>query len=502
MFPSFLLWAQTAKPITPVDSSRLQSALQWMFVWGEPAVTVPGIWGGVITWCKVLGLITLLSWLLSKLVGGSRSAPVKRNRILDFAALGAVAVLFGCVFLQVMEQTGKRNFRIGGISTIQVLAIASFALIAIWIEARLWLGLARRGGRSDLTLLGALHLAMAVGIGSAYALSKNDARFATLDLSVGVRMGATFMGLVVLAWIVAGLLGRGRRDPVPAALCDRLAVLGRVVPGGCGPPWVVLVVFGVILAFFDWFVTSGTAEMGRSYIGSLMFLSAILDDAHDHHPRADQPAQRHPPADDLHRRLQARPPPRTRLGADARLHGARHGPAPRLRRDQPGVSRPEHRRRHQPGPGRRREVPQGRPGRLRPPGRRAGRAASDQDVGPALPVKGSLVFIDSKNKQVTKGIDVGSEMEFRSHIEGGTPSKAIWQFGMVRDPYDPKHIIDRKIPVDSLLKDGDDREAPGRDRPARAGVCRVILRRHLEGGRIGIVDRPGTRYRSSRSRRS
>ncbi len=31
------------------------------------------------------------------------------------------------------------------------------------------------------------------------------------------------------------------------------------------------------------------------------------------------------------------------------------------------------------------------------------------------------------------------------------PASAIWQYGVLRDPYDPQLILDRRIPVDRLL---------------------------------------------------
>jgi len=72
-----------------------------------------------------------------------------------------------------------------------------------------------------------------------------------------------------------------------------------------------------------------------------------------------------------------------------------------------------------------------------------------------LPVKGSLTFVDSRGTPQIKGIDVGQELEFRSHIEGATEAAAIWTFGAsVSDPLDPKLRLNRQIPVESLLKPG------------------------------------------------
>ncbi len=49
-----------------------------------------------------------------------------------------------------------------------------------------------------------------------------------------------------------------------------------------------------------------------------------------------------------------------------------------------------------------------------------------------VPIKGSLSFLDSHGVHKAVGIDVGAEQpmkEPRSHIEGATPSTAIWRFG-------------------------------------------------------------------------
>ena len=58
-----------------------------------------------------------------------------------------------------------------------------------------------------------------------------------------------------------------------------------------------------------------------------------------------------------------------------------------------------------------------------------------------VPIKGSLSFLDSRGTPHAVGIDVGAEQgsmrEPRSHIEGATPSTAIWSYGIVPDPFTP-----------------------------------------------------------------
>ncbi len=77
------------------------------------------------------------------------------------------------------------------------------------------------------------------------------------------------------------------------------------------------------------------------------------------------------------------------------------------------------------------------------------------------PIKGSLSFLDSRGMPHAMGIDVGQDVstrEPRSHIEGATPSAAIWSFGRVPDPFTPPgrqpRILNRSIPVDQFLARG------------------------------------------------
>jgi ABC-type transport system involved in multi-copper enzyme maturation permease subunit len=80
-----------------------------------------------------------------------------------------------------------------------------------------------------------------------------------------------------------------------------------------------------------------------------------------------------------------------------------------------------------------------------------------------VPVVGSLSFLDSRGTPHAMGIDVGQDQnmkEPRSHIEGATPSAAIWSFGVVPDPFmppapnRPARLLDRRIPVEEFLRPG------------------------------------------------
>jgi ABC-type transport system involved in multi-copper enzyme maturation permease subunit len=77
------------------------------------------------------------------------------------------------------------------------------------------------------------------------------------------------------------------------------------------------------------------------------------------------------------------------------------------------------------------------------------------------PIKGSLSFLDSRGVPHAMGIDVGQDVsarEPRSHIEGATPSAAIWSFGRVPDPFTPPgrqpRILNKVIPADRFLTRG------------------------------------------------
>ncbi|HEU5115300.1 MAG TPA: hypothetical protein VFT74_01345, partial [Isosphaeraceae bacterium] len=71
-----------------------------------------------------------------------------------------------------------------------------------------------------------------------------------------------------------------------------------------------------------------------------------------------------------------------------------------------------------------------------------------------VPEYGSLIFVDSKGNERITGIDVGMEQTRRSHIEGATPSKATWRYGVYQNPMNPAAQVDTRLDVDSLLEPG------------------------------------------------
>jgi hypothetical protein len=455
VIPLPFLWAQ-APPL-----SAGQSLLRWVLVFGEPSVTINGPLGGVLTWAKVVGLFCLLGWIGSRLIAAYKSAAMPRNRPLDIAALIALAGGFLCALLQVLDQTGRLKLgKFAGFSAIEALSIVFAGMLVVWVEYRLWTGLRRLGNRGDLALLAAMHVALLLGIGSAVAFKNTDPDlYRQIGWTEGLRIGATYMGLTVLVWVVLSMIDelisiRPRRL-YSIAWQAWIESFRRM-----GAPWVVLVVFAVILLFFDWFVSSRTAEMGRSYVGSLMFLAAVLmmlmvailspislpNDIRQQtiYTIVSKPVRR---LELIWGRLIGYMALVTVLlaifGAVSIVYLERNIGG-EIRKAQADAERME--RQNKPETARllREKVEQ-----------------LQTRMSARLPVRGSLSFIDSKGLPRRKGIDVGQEMQFRSHIEGATPSKAIWQFGEgLEDPSDDRkplgqrRRINRIISVDDFLEPG------------------------------------------------
>jgi hypothetical protein len=451
-----MLWAQT-----PSLSEYFKTVvLRWLLVFGEPSITENHWYGGPITWAKVVGLFSLLGWVASRLIAASKAPGQPRAKALDLAALSALGGAFLCALLQVLVQTGRLKLgKAGPINLIDALALICGAVLFLWVEFRLWTGLRRLGHRGDLVLLGAMHVALVAGVAVTLALrAVEPERFGQVRWTEGLRIGATYMGLVVLVWVFASVAGeilaiRPRRLYAIAwqAWIESFRRMGA--------PWVVLVIFGLILLFFDWFVSSRTAEMGRSYVGSLMFLAAILmmlmimilapislpNDIRQQtiYTVVSKPVRR---LELIWGRMIGYMALVTLLLAifggvslaylDRNIGGE-------IQRTEAAAEKAEK---------------QARPDAARQLREQANQLRTRMSA--RVPVKGSLIFFDSKGIQRQKGIDVGSEMEFRSHVEGASPSKAVWRFGVVDDPLDfrlpePKRrLIDRRIPVEDLLQPG------------------------------------------------
>ncbi len=289
-FLSFFLAAQPPDTGMPVWLSNL---LQWIYFFGEPLYTaqVQGIGtmllAGLITWAKVVSLFCLLGWTLSWLSTALKERQAARGDWLDIAALAAIALGVATVLLRVMETTKRIDiYKIAGIYSVNLMAGIAGVVLFLWIERAIWASVRRLGRPSELLVLLGVHVTLVLGVVVGFLLRyrTNHLLAATTNppmtivegLEIGLRIGATFMGYVVLFRVLLQLLVeivsiRGRRIFAIA----RLTVIES--NRRMWAPWVVITVFLVVLAFTHWFLQPPRpAEVGRQYVGTLSFLCSLL----------------------------------------------------------------------------------------------------------------------------------------------------------------------------------------------------------------------------------
>ncbi len=438
-------------------------AVKWLFVFGEPGVSIPGVAGGLITWVKVISLFALLAWVLSWVLSTYRTRVKARADWLDLAAAVALLGCVGSVVLNVLQSTGRIDpATIRKVSVSTWIAIACGSVILLWTERSLWTSIRRLGRWSDALVAVGIHLAVGLGILVAYVIlgaqsaapGSNVAGSVPLGVGIasGARLGATYMGFVVLANVVAMLL--------PELFAIRLRRLFAIAQLSViestrkmWAPWVVIVIFLVILAFTHWFLpVQRPAELGRIYVGTLSLLCMLLltvmvtvlsplslpqdIQAQTIYTVVTKPVRR---LELIWGRMIGY---MTIVSALVLIFGLVS--LIYLRRNIGGaIDRTENAAE---------AVRKTDPDRARFLDDQAEQLRTRMSA--RVPVKGSLTFIDSRGTPQIKGIDVGQELEYRSHVEGGTPSAAIWHYGVVPDPFDPKIALDRRIPVASLLAPG------------------------------------------------
>ena len=273
----------------------------------------------------------------------------------------------------------------------------------------------------------------------------------------GLRLAATYMGFVVLAkvlWmLIPELLAIRPRRLIAVAQLSIVESTRKM-----WAPWVVIVIFAVILAFTHWFLPASTqrqAEMGRLFVGTLSLLCMLLltimvtvlaplslpqdIQAQTIYTVVTKPVRR---LELIWGRMIGY---MTIVTALVLLFGV--GSLWYLSRN---VGRPIAQIEDQAD-------------QLRATDPDRAKFLTDQAeqlrsrMSARVPVKGSLTFLDSRGTPHIKGIDVGQELEFRSHIEGGTPSAAIWHYGVVPDPIDPKRDARPSHPGRQPAGSGDDR---------------------------------------------
>lgn len=444
-----LLARATPSPVPPW--------LQWLFVWGDPGFTDGRWFGAPITWMKVVGLFCLIGWILARVVSATRIRGILPYRRPGLAVLGTGLILglFSTV-IQVLDQTGRLKLGDpGGNSAGMIPGWVAVGLLVLWVEALLWSVTRKLGEAGDLLVLVGIHLALGLGIAVGYLIQKTGGVEPNwpLVLTSGARMGATYMGLVVLARVAALLLRE-----LFAVRFRRLYSIGWLTWTEAfrrmWAPWVVVIVFGVILAFTDWFLAPPRpAELGRLYVSTLALLSSMLltamvailvpislpNDIRQQtiYTVVSKPVRR---MELIWGRILGFMALVTLLllifggisliYLERNVGGTINAARAAARRAEAG----------------------GKETFARQYNEQADQLETRMSA--RVPIKGVLTFIDSKGNARRKGIDVGQELETRSFVEGASPSMAIWQYGVVPNPFDPERLLDRRIPVDRLLRRG------------------------------------------------
>lgn len=445
--------------------SWLTPTIQWLYVFGEPGVSTNDTFGGFITWLKVVGLFALIGWLLSWVIAAIRTRERAKVDAVDIAALVALGGCLLAIVLNVMQSTGQlRTLSVRGLSIPITIASACGAVILFWTERALWTSIRRIGSKSDTAVLGGIHLAVLLGLVvaallSGAASSTDGQSFGRISPATtvleGVRLGATYMGFVVLGKVLWLL--------IPEILAMRPRRLFAIAKQSVTEatrrmwaPWVVIVLFAVILAFTHWFLPASQqrpAELGRIYVGTLTLLCMLLLTvmvtvlAPLSLPQDIQMQTIYTVVSKPVRRLELILGRIVGYMTIVTLLTLVFGGISLLYLDR--------------NIGRTIDSIVNKSAQLEETDPDQARVLSEQAdqmrtrMSARLPVKGSLTFLDSRGTPQIKGIDVGQEQEFRSHIEGATEASATWTFGnSIPDPYDPKLRLNRPVPVDTLLKPG------------------------------------------------
>jgi len=468
-----LLWAQANAPNPPgaVISRAWFITLQWLFLWSDPDSTTKSLFGGFLTWLKVVSLLCLVCWVVCWVVIGLKEGVVGRGRWYDYFGVAALVLTPLAVMLRVLESVQRiQVYQILGVGVTTTVILLCLALYVIWAEVAIARTTRRFGRPLDRWVLVGVHVAL--GLGLAVGLFLQQRGFLALflppqarltwreGLTYGVRIGATYMGYVVFLRIALMLI------PEVVAIRSRrlysIALLSvRESNRRMWAPWVVITVFLLVLAFTHWFLQPPrAAEMGRLYVGTLSLLCSVLLTV-----MVTIMTPLSLPTDIQQQTIYtvvSKPVRRLELiwgrmigymalvtvlvlvfGAISLYYLSRTvGATISKTYDMAIKAKRENRMSDY-------KVLAEQAEQLR------------TRMQARVPVKGSLAFLDSRGTPHAMGIDVGSEQpmkEPRSHIEGGTMSMAIWSFGIVPDPFTPPNrpavFINRRIPLDEFLHAG------------------------------------------------
>ena len=466
-----LLWAQAGAgdPVAAEIPKWARNALLWLFLYGEPGFQTGGLLGGWLTWIKSISILCLVGWMGSWLVTAIKERYLARGGWYDYVALAAALAIPIVVLIRTLEAAKQiPAFAIASIPLPTLISLAVFVILALWIEIGLWRTIKRFGHSTDILVLFGIHLALALGVvvglfmqryGFLPLLTPNAKTTWTDGLVYGARLSATYMGYVILLRI----LGMFLRELV-AVRGRRLFSIARLSVFEANrkmwAPWVVLVIFGLVLAFTHWFLQPPrAAEMGRLFVGTLTLLCSLLLTA-----MVTILTPLSLPSDIQQQTIYtvvSKPVRRLELvwgrmigymalvtvliivfGAISLAYLARTVGIT-IRNTEAAAIKAQK---------------EDRPRDFAVLKEQADQLRSR--MAARVPVKGSLSFLDSRGTPHAMGIDVGMEQsmkEPRSHIEGATPATAIWSFGIVPDPFSPATrpvLLDRKISVSDFLRDG------------------------------------------------
>ena len=307
-----LLWAQTggAGPAVQNLPAWLRNALVWLFLYGDPRLSPGGLLGGWLTWIKAISLLCLVAWVGSWLVTAIKERYLARGGWLDFAALGALLLIPITMLIRTLQAAKQiPDLALGTLPVTTLFAYVILVVLTLWIEIGIWRTIRRFGRGTDILVLVGMHLALALGLAVGILVQQagilptyvpNQKATWSEGLIYGVGLGATYMGYVILLRIL-GLLGR----ELIAVRGRRLYAIAKLTIQEANrrmwAPWVVLAVFGLILAFTHWFLHPASCRRDGAAIrghADPALLAAVDSDGHAAHP-AFAP-HRHPESDDLH----------------------------------------------------------------------------------------------------------------------------------------------------------------------------------------------------------
>ncbi|HZW34446.1 MAG TPA: hypothetical protein VFF52_27225 [Isosphaeraceae bacterium] len=463
-------------PAPPPINPKLRNLLVWLYLTGDLGFTSNDLLGNFLTWLKVMSLLCLVGWLGYWLVTAIKERVVGQGRWFDFVIVAALILTPVTVMIRVLESVGRIPiYAILGIHVSTLTALACVLLYAIWVEVAVGRTIRRFGRSLDLAVLIGVHGALIVGLAVGLFMQQQGFLYyimpiVTPDMQLvqftwrdgliyGARMALTYMGYIVLLRIAGQFLvelvaTRGRRLYSIARLSIYEANRRMWAP------WVVLTVFLLVLAFTHWFLQPPrAAEMGRLYVGTLTLLCSVLLTVMVtiltplSLPTDIQQQTIYTVVSKPVRRLELIWGRMIGYMALVTVLVAVFGGISLLylwrtvgltiEKTYADALRAKN---------------ENRMAEYKLLLEQADQLRTRMQA--RVPVHGSLSFLDSRGTPHAMGIDVGMDQnmrEPRSHIEGATPSAAIWSFGVVPDPFSPPgrpRPLDRRIPVQDFLRSG------------------------------------------------